>query len=439
MKKISLQKKTKKGQALYKIAKKIIPGGNSFFSKRPELYLPNSWPPYFKKTKGCQIWDIDNNRYTDMGLMGVGTNTLGYNNPAVDQAVLKVVRSGNLSSLNSTEEVMLAKELIKIHPWAKNVKFARTGGEANAIAIRIARSYSKKVNIAICGYHGWHDWYLAENLKQTKKLGNHVKIKGVPKNLKNTIYSFEYNNFKQLEYLVKNKKIGIICMEVTRNEEPKNNFLKKIRRLANKNKIVLIFDECTSAFRKNYGGIHQLYKVTPDLALFGKALGNGYAITAIIGKKKIMRHSQESFISSTFWTERIGLAAGLATLKEMKKIKSWRIIDKNGKYIVKKLTELANKNKIEIKIQGIPSICNYIIISKNWQKYKTFITQEMLKKGFLATNAIYTCISHTKKIIDKYFFELEPIFRIIKKCENGEKISKYLKHPVCHRHFKRLN
>ena len=152
-----------------------------------------------------------------------------------------------------------------------------------------------------------------------------------------------------------------------------------------------------------------------------------------------MRHSQESFISSTFWTERIGLAAGLATLKEMKKIKSWRIIDKNGKYIVKKLTELANKNKIEIKIQGIPSICNYIIISKNWQKYKTFITQEMLKKGFLATNAIYTCISHTKKIIDKYFFELEPIFRIIKKCENGEKISKYLKHPVCHRHFKRLN
>tara|TARA_X000000368_G_scaffold417259_1_gene413177 strand:+ start:815 stop:2116 length:1302 start_codon:yes stop_codon:yes gene_type:complete len=431
--------KTKKGQALYKKAKKIIPGGNSFFSKRPEIFLPKGWPPYFKKTKGCFVWDIDNNKYIDMSLMGVGTNILGYNNSAVDKAVKKIIHSGNLSSLNPVEEVNLAKELIKIHPWAENVKFARTGGEANSIAIRIARAASGRDRVAICGYHGWHDWYLAENLKIKKNLGKHIKIKGVPKKLKNSIYSFEYNNFKTLESLVKNKKIGVICMEVTRNEKPKKNFLKKVRSLCNKKGIVLIFDECTSGFRKNYGGIHKMFKVNPDIAIFGKALGNGYAITAIIGKKKIMNYSQDSFISSTFWTERIGLAAALATLKEMKKRKSWKVINSNGNYIIKNLRKISKKHDLKIKIQALPSLCNYTILSKDWQKYKTLISQEMLKKGFLASNAVYSSIAHTKKIIDKYFKELDKIFKVIKDCENGKKISSYLKHPVCHRQFKRLN
>ena len=432
-------KSTKKGQALYKLAKKIIPGGNSFFSKRPEIFLPNGWPPYFKKTKGCYVWDIDNNKYIDMALMGVGTNILGYNNRAVDNAVKKVIKSGNLSSLNSVEEVKLAKELIKMHPWAESAKFARTGGEANAIAIRIARAASGKDKVAICGYHGWHDWYLAENLKSNKGLGKHIKIDGVPKDLKNSIFSFNYNNFKQVQNIVNKNKIGVICMEVTRNENPKNNFLKKIRTLANKKGIVLIFDECTSGFRKNYGGIHKIFKVNPDIALFGKALGNGYAITAIIGKKKVMKFAQSSFISSTFWTERIGYASALATLNEMKKRKSWNTINKNGNYIIKNLKQLSKKHNLQIKIQALPALCNYIIVSKNWQQYKTLITQEMLKKGFLATNAIYSSIAHTKSIIDKYFKELDKIFLLIKECENGRKISDYLKHPVCHTQFKRLN
>jgi glutamate-1-semialdehyde 2,1-aminomutase len=432
-------KSTKKGQALYKLAKKIIPGGNSFFSKRPEIFLPNGWPPYFKKTKGCYVWDIDNNKYIDMALMGVGTNILGYNNRAVDNAVKKVIKSGNLSSLNSVEEVKLAKELIKMHPWAESAKFARTGGEANAIAIRIARAASGKDKVAICGYHGWHDWYLAENLKSNKGLGKHIKIDGVPKDLKNSIFSFNYNNFKQVQNIVNKNKIGVICMEVTRNENPKNNFLKKIRTLANKKGIVLIFDECTSGFRKNYGGIHKIFKVNPDIALFGKALGNGYAITAIIGKKKVMKFAQSSFISSTFWTERIGYAAALAALSEMKKKKSWNTINNNGNYIIKNLKQLSKKHNLQIKIQALPALCNYIIVSKNWQQYKTLITQEMLKKGFLATNAIYSSIAHTKSIIDKYFKELDKIFLLIKECENGRKISDYLKYPVCHTQFKRLN
>ena len=262
---------SKKGQALYKKAKKIIPGGNMLLSKRPEIFLPNAWPPYFKKAKGCHIWDIDGNKYIDMNLMGVGTNILGYSNNKVDKAVIKIIKNGSISSLNAPEEVLLAENLIDIHPWAKMVKFARTGGEANAIAIRIARAASNKDKVAFCGYHGWHDWYLATNLEKNKNLNNHLlpslQIKGVPKDLKNSIYPFKYNNFEELEKLVNQKRIGVICMEVVRNEEPKNNFLKKVRNLATKKNIVLIFDECTSGFRSNFGGIHKLYNVETDIQL----------------------------------------------------------------------------------------------------------------------------------------------------------------------------
>ena len=323
-------KNIKKSQKLYNRAKKNNPGGNMLLSKKPELYLPNGWPAYFSKTKGCEIWDLDYNKFFDLSLMGVGTNILGYSNNKVDKAVHKIIKTGNLSTLNCKEEVILAEQLIKIHPWADMVKFARTGGEANAIAIRIARAASGKDNVAFCGYHGWHDWYLATNIKNEKNLNQHllkgIQTKGVPNNLKGSIFPFEYNNFNQLKDLINKNKIGVICMEVMRNDYPKDNFLQKVRQIANKKNIVLVFDECTSGFRKNYGGLHLNFKVNPDIAIFGKALGNGYAITSIIGKRNIMETAQKSFISSTFWTERIGPAAAIETLNQMKKLKSWKVM-----------------------------------------------------------------------------------------------------------------
>ena len=197
-----------------------------------------------------------------------------------------------MSTLNSTEEILLAEKLITLHPWAEMAKFTRSGGEANAVAIRIARAASGKDKVAICGYHGWHDWYLASNINNNNNLNNHLMrqtpIKGVPKNLRNTVFSFEYNNYNQLSKIIEEQDIGIIKMEVRRNEEPKNNFLQKVRKLATEKKIILIFDECTSGFRQTFGGLHKYYKVDPDMAIFGKALGNGHAINAIIGKKSIM-------------------------------------------------------------------------------------------------------------------------------------------------------
>ncbi len=438
-----MKKNFKKGKKLFLKAKKFIPNGSLLLSKNPDLFLPNGWPNYFSKTKGCELWDIDGNKFYDFSLMGVGTNILGYSNNKIDNAVKKVINSGNMSTLNCKEEIELAQKLVGIHPWAKMVRFARTGGEANAIAIRIARAYSKKDNIAFCGYHGWHDWYLATNIKNKNNLNNHLlknmNSLGVPKYLKGSIYPFEYNNFDQLKNLVKKKNIGIICMEVMRNSYPSNNFLQKIRELANQNRIVLIFDECTSAFRKNFGGLHLHFKVNPDIALFGKALGNGYAITAIIGKKKIMENSQKTFISSTFWTERIGPAAALATLKTMKKMKSWKTIDLKGKYIIKIWRELSKKYNLPIEIKGLPALCSFNFKLKNHDKYKALITQEMLKKGFLATNTIYLSISHSKKLINKYCYHLEKVFSLIKKCEDGHNIDSFLKFKIPKNKFGRLN
>ncbi len=436
--------KTYKGQKLYKFAKKIISNGNMLLSKKPEMFLPNKWPAYFKKTNGCLVWDLDGNKYYDMSLMGVGTNVLGYNDKDVDLAVTKAVKSGNMSTLNCPEEVILAKKMISIHPWAGKVKFARTGGEANSIAIRIARASTNKTNVAICGYHGWHDWYLATNLQSNKNLNKHLisglKIKGVPKNLKDTVFPFNYNDFNYLKKIIEEKKIGIICMEVIRNFKPEQNFLKKVRSLANRKNIILIFDECTTGFRQNFGGIHKTYNVNPDLAVFGKALGNGYAITAVIGKDKYMKNTDETFISSTFWTEKIGYAAAISTLNKMKKIKSWKIIKSNGEYILKKFKKLDKKFDFNLNIQGIPSLCSFTIDSKNWPKYKLFIIQEMLKEGFLATNSIYTCVKHNKKIIDKYFKVLEKLFYMIdlfeKKIKDVNKSINFSNYP---KKFGRLN
>ena len=274
-------------------ALKIIPGGNMLISKRPPESLIKKYPIYFSKCKGSYIWDLNGKKYLDMYLMGVGTNILGYNNEKVNQAVNKVIKTGNMSSLNSLEDYKLAKELIKINKWAGMVKFARTGGEANAIAVRIARASNKKDIIAFCGYHGWHDWYMAANLRDNNQLSSHLfkylEATGVPKKLKNTTFKFDYGDFEKLKKIHHKYKLGIVKMEVCRNNLPNKNFLTKVRNFTKKNNIVLIFDECTTGFRYNYGGVHLTTGVNPDIAIFGKALGNGFAINAIIGKKKLCR------------------------------------------------------------------------------------------------------------------------------------------------------
>ena len=431
------------GQKLWRRAKQIIPGGNMLLSKRAEMFLPDEWPAYFSKAKGCKVWDMDGKEYTDMCIMGIGTNTLGYGHDEVDAAVMANVQAGNMSTFNAPEEVYLAEKLIEMHPWADMARFARSGGEANAIAVRIARAASGKDKVAVCGYHGWHDWYLAANLGDDNHLAGHLlpglDPRGVPQSLRGTVFPFNYNNYDELEALVANYSIGVIKMEVMRNQGPQNNFLQRVRDLATRCGIVLIFDECTSGFRQTFGGIHKAYGVEPDMAMFGKALGNGYAVTATIGRREIMENAQSTFISSTFWTERIGSTAALKTLEVMERERSWEKITETGTDINSRWKKLGQKHGLEINTSGLPAICSFAFDSPNALAYKTLITQEMLAKGFLATNLVFASLAHTPDIVDGYFEALDPIFATIKQCEEGRDVMSLLKGPVCHSGFKRLN
>jgi glutamate-1-semialdehyde aminotransferase len=433
-----------KGQELYKRAKKVIPGGTMLLSKRPEMFLPDNWPSYFSKSKGCLVWDLDGTQYTDMSIMGIGTNTLGYGNDEVDAAVIQTVSNGNMSTLNCPEEVWLAEEMIRMNPWADMVRFARSGGEANAIAIRIARAASGKDKVAICGYHGWHDWYLSTNHNHGNDLSAHLLSgldpSGVPISLKNTVFPFHYNNIEELENLLNIHQIGVIKMEVVRNFGPEDNFLQKVRELATKNNIVLVFDECTSGFRETYGGIYKKYGVEPDMAMFGKTIGNGYALTAVVGKRAVMEAAQKTFISSTFWTERIGPTAALKTLEVMRRIKSWEIITENGLIMQRGWQKLADSHQLNISISGIPSLSTYSFAGENSLIYKTYLTQEMLKMGFLASTNFYASVAHEEGHFASYFNALDKVYHVISECEKGQKnIDKLLEGPVCHAGFKRIN
>tara|TARA_Y100000589_G_scaffold38509_2_gene32266 strand:+ start:7478 stop:9523 length:2046 start_codon:yes stop_codon:yes gene_type:complete len=435
---------TIEGQKLWEKAKQYIAGGNMLLSKKPDMFLPGKWPAYYSRAEGCRVWDLDGNVFKDLSIMGIGTNILGYSHPKINEAVLKAIQNSNCATLNCPEEVYLAEKMIEIHPWADMVRFARTGGEANAIAIRLARAASGRDQVAVCGYHGWHDWYLSANHSSGDQLKNHLlpglNPKGVPQGLENTIFSFQYNDFAALKTLIDRENIGVIKMEVCRNKKPENNFLEKVRKLATDENIVLIFDECTSGFRETMGGLHLKYNVSPDMAIFGKALGNGHAITAVIGIDSIMQEANNTFISSTFWTERSGPVAALATLKEMERIKSWEIITNIGNKIKLNWQKLADKHILEIDQWGLPSLAGFTFLSSNQMIYKTYITQQLLQKGYLGANSIYACIAHDDTVLENYFQELDLLFGKIKRCEDGiDSPDDLLEGEVCESGFGRLN
>ena len=436
--------KNNKGQSFWKIAKNILPPGSMLLSKNPDLFLKNKSPAYFKKAKGCHIWDLEKKKYIDFCYMGVGTNILGYSNENVNKAVKKVINDGNCSTLNGTEDIELAKKILEIHPWFEAVRFGRGGAETNSVAIRLSRAFNGKNNIAVCGYHGWHDWYLSANYK-SKSLENFlfkdVQTKGVISNPKQKSHIFNFNNLKEFKSIMKHKNYTCVIMEVKRNLEPNVNFLKYIRKYCTKNNIVLIFDECSSGFREILGGFHKKLKIYPDISMFSKAVGNGFPITILAGKSKIMNESFNTFISSTYWSERIGPAAALATIKEMERLKSWDIICKSGDYFRKKLKKIAKRHKIKITLNSSKSIINFQIIGKYKHiVYKNFISQEMLKHKILFNDTVYISVAHTVKIIDHVLDKLDDIFKSIRIYEKSEILFSKLEQDLSSvSFFKRVN
>jgi len=434
-----------KGMALWKRAKAIIPGGNQLLSKRSEQFLPERWPSYYRKAKGIEIWDLDNRRLIDMTLMGVGACTLGYADDDVNAAVISAVQNGSMSTLNSYEEVELAETLIRIHPWAQMVRFARTGGEAAAIAIRIARASTGKDRIAFCGYHGWNDWYLAANLSGDSSLDGHLlpglSPKGVPRGLIGTALPFNYNNAEELEAWFRKYpgEIGTVIMEPLRYRNPEKNFLPTVRKLCDEHKAVLIFDEITSGFRMNIGGVHLSMGVNPDLVLLGKSMGNGHPIAAVIGRGYIMDIAQETFISSTYWTERVGFAAANATIAKMQKVNLPDHLIKTGNYIGREWRKLISENDLPFLIEdGTPPLIHMGFNHPESLVIQTYITQEMLKEGYLARESVYVSYPHNPGVVDAYIQALSPIFQSLHKNLNVGTLSSRLEVPQALSGFKRL-
>ena len=433
-----------KSQELYKKAKMLIPGGTQLLSKRPEMFGVDNWPSYYSKAKGCEVWDLDGNKYKDFSYMGIGANVLGYSDETINNAVKRAVDNGNMCTLNAPEEVELAEKLCEIHPWADMVRYAKSGGESATIAIRIARAKTKKDIVLFCGYHGWHDWYLASNLGDEHNLEGHLlpglSPSGVPKGLKGSSFPFAYNDIDAFDNLIATHdgKIATIIMEPLRNHFPQKGFLEHIRKVSEEKGIILIFDEISAGFRLCLGGSHLRLGIEPDIALFGKALSNGYPMAAIIGKKEGMEAAQETFISSTYWTDRIGLVAALETIKKYKKLSAENILDQNGTLIQNGWQMLAEKHNLDISISGIKPL-SYFSFNYDDAKYiKTFFIQEMLKYGFLSTTGYYASVAHTRQDIEEYLEAVNKTFARISISIKNQTIKDLLESEVCHDGFKRL-
>ena len=433
-----------KSQDLYNKAKKLIPGGTQLLSKRPEMYLPDYWPSYYEKAKGCEIWDLDGNKYVDMSYMGIGSCILGYADEDINEAVKNVIDKGGMSTLNSPEEVELAEILCDLHPWADMVRYTRTGGEAMSVAVRIGRAKTRKDTVLFCGYHGWHDWYLAANLADDKAIDGHLLPglypAGVPKALRGTAYPFAYNDTKGFLGLIDKHKnsIGVIVLESIRNHQPEREFIETVRQVASDLGAVMIFDEITAGWRLNMGGAHLLFKIIPDIAVFGKAISNGFPQGVVVGKRDVMESAQDSFISSTYWTERIGPTASIATIKKLKEKNVPDHLVKVGQNIQDGWKCTAEKHKLKVHISGIYPLGHFAFEYENPLVLKTLFTQVMLEKGFLATTGFYASYAHKGEHVGMYLKAVDEAFSFIAGAVKDGTPEKYLKGPVCHSGFKRL-
>lgn len=426
-------------------SKQRIPGWTQLLSKRPDQFSDGVWPGYYKKAKGALVWDLDDNCYVDMSISGIGANVLGYADDDIDNAVIQSIKNGSSSSLNCYEEVELADALCNLHPWAEQVRFARTGGESMTIAVRIARASTGRSKIAFCGYHGWHDWYLSANLKTTNALNDHLisglEPNGVPKELAGTAIPFRFNDKEALQKIVAEhgEDLAAIVMEPIRNQGPDPAFLAVLQEIREKTNVVIIVDEISAGFRIAPGGAHLTLNYVPDIAVFSKALGNGYPIGAVIGKEKIMSAAKNTFISSTCWTERVGFTAGIAVIEKYTRLNVHNHLVRIGTNIQAGWKDAAIKANIKIDVSGIAPLSHFSFSYPNALSLKAYFVQLMLDKGFLASNLFYSMYAHTDAHVSSYLKAVEDAFITVKDAIDQNNVDACLRGKPANSGFLRLN
>lgn len=433
-----------KGPQLYQRAKKRIPGGTQLLSKRPEMFLPDLWPSYYAKARGVEVVDLDGNTYVDMSIMGVGACILGYADPDVDRAAREAIDAGTMCTLNAPEEVELADLLCELHPWADMVRYARAGGEAMSMAVRIARAHTRRDRIAFCGYHGWTDWYLAANLGEEDALDGQLMAglapAGVPRGLRGTALPFHYNRIDQLKAIVDANRdsLAAIVMEPQRDQPPAPGFLEEVRDIASGIGAVLVFDEITTGFRMTAGGIHLLLGVDPDIAVLAKAMANGYAMAAVIGREEVMQAAQSTFISSTNWTERIGPAAALATIRKYRRENVSDHIRRIGLRVMDGWRLAAEKTGLKLHAGGLPSLNHFGLEHGHAQALVTLFDQLMLERGYLAFNQFKPSFAHGEEHVRKYLAAVEEAFVVLAEAVEKGDVRARLRGPAARSGFYRL-
>jgi glutamate-1-semialdehyde 2,1-aminomutase len=410
---------TERSLSMQERAKARIPGMTQLLSKRPDLFAPGVWPGYYSRASGVEVWDLDGNRYTDMSIGGIGATVLGYADPDVDAAVRAAIEAGVASSLNCPEEVELADLLCDIHPWASQVRYARTGGESMAVAVRIARAHTGRDVVAFCGYHGWHDWYLAANVGTENALGEHMlaglEPRGVPRALAGTALPFRYNHLEELEALVaaRGRDLAAIVMEPIRSDRPKPGFLEGVRTLADRAGAVLVIDEISAGLRLCSGGAHLVVGIEPDIAVFSKALGNGYAIAAVIGKGEVMEAAQSTFISSANWTERVGPTAAIATLRKHRRLDASKHLMALGRMAQDGWKESAARRGLKLGVGGMDAMPHFVFEYDDALAMKAWFVGLMLERGYLASNLFYTMYAHTEGHVKAYLAAVDEVFGLV--------------------------
>jgi glutamate-1-semialdehyde 2,1-aminomutase len=408
---------TVSGPELWREAKTKISGGTGLRSKWAELYDPQSWPSYFSRCSGSEIWDLNGRHYFDFGA-GAGAIVMGYSDPDVNRAVKRRVDNGSYCQLVSPDELELADLLLELHPWAGRVRYARGGGEAMMVAVRIARAAAGKSGIAFCGYHGWHDWYLAANLADKFSLDGHLipglEPLGVPRELSGTAVPFRYNDWPSFENALQqlDGRIAAVVMEPMRTQYPKDGFLEKITQRCREKGIVFVLDEITSGWRFGFPGAHTALQVEPDIAVYAKAMSNGFPCAAIIGRKSVMEAANPSFISSSYWTDGVGPAASVACVNKMRRLNAQTHIWELGKKMQQGLAHLAERYPIlKMKSWGLPSNPYMTFdLGDDASRVKALIVRKMLAHGFLTTGgASFMMFTHNEEMIGRYLEALDSV------------------------------
>ncbi len=397
---------------IYERAMDLIPMGASTFSRNPHLFVIGSSPLYLESAKGCRAYDVDGNEFLDYS-MALSVVILGYADREVNNAAKVAIDEGLIYTLSCPEESLLAEQIVRYVPCAEMVKFCKNGSDSCEGAVRLARNHTGKLKVmTVGGYHGFHDWYMASTTRN----------KGIPEAMSGWILPHKYNDIAAIEKTIEESAddIAALIMEPVINHEPEEGFLEKVRELTSKNNIVLIFDEMKTGFRLAMGGAQEFFKVVPDLAIFGKAMANGFPLSALTGSRELMKQFEDEncFLSASYATEKASFRAALKTIEILRRDNVLEHIWVMGKLLKSGIRELISKHKLNsvMNIVGLPPMTHFIFEPTEdftVAEIKSFIQQESVKRGVLFVGYNHTCGAHHPQEIESTLNVYDEVFSLL--------------------------